>query len=83
MEATEDHKENAQKCRQMVYLEFRLSSSSFWVTEEGDKRGSESVLFVVVLGTVAVGQLDQAVVVRQTGVCFAETPRSLTRDAAG
>lgn len=34
------------------------------------------MLFVVVLGAVTVGQLDQAVVVRQTGVRFPETPRT-------
>lgn len=31
---------------------------------------------VVVLGAVTVGQLDQAVIVRQTGVRFPETPRT-------
>lgn len=59
-----------------VYLEFWLSSASLRVTEEGDKCGSERVLFVVVLRAVTVGQLDQAVVVRQPGVRFTETPRA-------
>lgn len=45
------------------HLELRLSSSSLRVTEEGDERGPQSVLLVVVLGAVAVIQLDQAVVV--------------------
>lgn len=59
-----------------VCLEFGVSSSSFWVAEEGDESGSEGVFFVVVLGAVTVGQLDQAVVVRQTRVRFPETPRT-------
>lgn len=33
------------------------------------------MLFVVVLGAVAVRQLDQAVIVRQVGVGLSETPR--------
>lgn len=70
-----DHAET-RKRKGGVYLEFGFSSSGLWVTEERDERGSESVFFVVVLGAVTVGQLDQAVVVRQTGVCFPETPRT-------
>lgn len=64
------------KRKRGLYLEFGFSSSGLWVAEEGDECGSESVFFVVVLGAVAVGQLDQAVVVRQTGVRFPETPRT-------
>lgn len=51
-----------------------MSSSSLRVTEEGDERGPQSVLLVVVLGATAVIQLDQAVIVRQVGVCLTETP---------
>jgi len=32
------------------------------------------VFFVVVLGAVTVGELDQAIVVRQAGVRFPKTP---------
>lgn len=32
------------------------------------------MLFVVVLGAVSVGELDQAVVVRQPRVCLSKTP---------
>ena len=53
-----------------------MINSGFWVTEEGDECGSESVLLVVVLGAVSVGELEQAVVVRQTGVRFPEAPRT-------
>lgn len=38
------------------------------------------MLFVVVLGAFTVAQLDQAVVVGQSGVCFPETPRTETTD---
>ena len=58
-----------------MYLEFWLPSAGLGVTEEGDECGSECVLLVVVLRAVTVGQLDQAVVVRQPGVRFPETPR--------
>lgn len=58
------------------YLEFGLSHSGFWVTQERDECGSKSVFLVVVLRAVTVGQLDHAVVVRQMGVCFPETPRT-------
>lgn len=34
------------------------------------------MLFVVVLGAVTVGELDAAVIVRQAGVRFPETPRT-------
>lgn len=35
------------------------------------------MFFVVVAGAVTVGQQDQAVVIRQTGVRFSETPRTV------
>lgn len=69
--------------RDTVYLEFGISCSSFWVTEERDDRGPESVPIVVVLGAVVVGELDQAVVVRQAGVRLPETPRPTVAEKKG
>lgn len=61
---------------QPFYLEFRLSSASDWVAQEGDERGPGCVFVIVVLRAVTVNQLDQAVVVRQTRVGFTQTPGS-------
>lgn len=71
---TEVYKETRGESKAGVYLEFRVSSSGLWVTEEGDDSGSQRVLSVVVLGAVSVGELDQAVVVRQPRVCLSKTP---------
>lgn len=57
-------------------LELGVSGSGLGVTEEGDERGAQRVLLVVVLGAVAVGQLDQAVVVGQVRVRLPQTPRA-------
>lgn len=59
-----------------IYLEFWVSWSNLWVTEERDERRSGSVLFVVVWGAVTVVQLNQPIVVRQTGVLFPKTPNT-------
>lgn len=59
-------------------LKLRFSGAGLWVTQEGDERGPEGVLFVVVLGAFTVGQLDQPVVVRQPRVCFPKAPRTKT-----
>lgn len=64
----------------IFYLEFGASQSSLRVAQEGDEGGSVGVLCIVVLGAVTVGQLDQAVVVRQTGVLLPETPRAESRN---
>ena len=57
-------------------LELGVSSSCLWITEEGDDRGAECVLLVVVLGAVGVRQLDQAVVIWQVRVCIPKIPRT-------
>lgn len=57
------------------HLELRLPDPSLGVTQEGDERGAQGVLLIVVLGAVAVRQLDEAVVIGQVGIGLAETPR--------
>lgn len=61
---------------ELLYLEFRLSSASVWVAQEGDECRPGCVFFIVVLRAVTVNQLNQAVVVRQTRVRFTQTPGS-------
>ena len=58
------------------YLELWLAEAGVAVAEEGDEGGAQRVLLVVVLGAVGVGQLDQAVVVRQARVEVPQTPRA-------
>lgn len=60
--------------KEEFHLELRVSWSCFWVTEEWDESGSECVLCVIVLRSIFVGELDQAVIVAQTGICFSKTP---------
>lgn len=60
---------------ELAHLELWLPDPSLGVAQEGDERGAQGVLLIVVLGAVAVRQLDQTVVVGQVGVGLAETPR--------
>lgn len=48
---------------EFLYLEFRLSSTSIWVTEEGDVCRPGCVSVIVILRTVTVNQLNQAIIV--------------------
>lgn len=75
---TGDAEQNLQTFQkyELLYLEFRLSSASVWVAQEGDECRSGCVFFIVVLRAVTVNQLNQAVVVRQMRVRFTQTPGS-------
>lgn len=53
-----------------------MSSTSVWVTEEGDECRPGCVSVIVILRTVTVNQLNQAVIVRQMSVRLPQTPGS-------
>lgn len=59
---------------ELLYLEFRVSSASVGVAHKGDECGPGCVFVIVVLRAVTVNQLNQAVVVGQTGVGLTQTP---------
>ena len=56
-------------------LVLRGANAGVRVAEEGDERGAQDVVLVVVLRAVVVGQLDHPVVVGQPVVGLPQAPR--------